>query len=165
MIKSLVLPFIGVALFIIVVGVLVKNPEKFGFRKNPVVSPTPSISQVTVGGKKVNITLADTDEKQVKGLSGVSYLPSDSGMLFAYGKDKPSPRFWMKGMLIPLDIIWIADGKIVSIDRSVPVPDGSTPDSKLQIYQSPVPVDYVLEVNSGFSGLNNIEVGDIVTIP
>jgi hypothetical protein len=165
MIKQLALPFIGVALFIVVVGVLVKNPEKFGFRKNAVVSPTPSISQVTVGGKKVTVTLADSDEEQIKGLSGVSYLPSDSGMLFAYSTDKPSPRFWMKGMLIPLDIIWIANGKIVSIDKSVPVPNEATSDSNLQIYQSPVPVDYVLEVNSGFSSLNNIEVGDAVTIP
>lgn len=164
MIKNLILPFAGVAVFIIVVGVLVKNPEKFGFKK-PVSSPTPSISQVTVGGKTVNVSLADTDEKQVKGLSGTTFLPGDAGMLFTYSTNNPSPRFWMKGMLIPLDIIWIAKGKIVSIDRSVPVPDKGIPDDKLPVYQSPVPVDYVLEVNSGFSGLNNIEVGDTVTIP
>lgn len=165
MIKNLVLPFIGVALFIIIVGVFVKNPEKFGFRKASTPSPTPSISRVTVGGKTINVTLADSDEEKIKGLSGTTFLPGDSGMLFSYADNKASPKFWMKGMLIPLDIIWIANGKIVSLDRSVPVPDKGTPDAKLQIYQSPVPVDYVLEVNSGFSSLNNIEVGDSVTIP
>jgi hypothetical protein len=165
MIKNLLLPFAGVAVFIIIVGVLIKNPEKFGLKRATTVKPTPSIGQITVGGKTVNVTLADTDVKRVKGLSGVSYLPGDAGMLFTYDTKGIIPKFWMKGMLIPLDMIWISGGKIVNIDRSVPVPDRGTPENKLPVYGSPVPVDYVLEVNSGFSSLNNIEVGDSVIIP
>lgn len=165
MIKSLALPFIGVAIFIIVVGVLVKNPERFGFKRAVIANPTPSIGQITVGRKTLNVTLADTDEKKVKGLSGVTFFPGDAGMLFTYTPNGATPKFWMKGMLIPIDIIWIGKGRVVSIDKSIPVPDKGTPDASLQIYQSPVPVDYVLEVNSGFSNLNNIQIGDPVIIP
>lgn len=164
MIKNLLLPFAGVFLFILVVGLLVKNPGLLGLKIAPSPSPSSGISKITVGGKEINVTIADTADKRVKGLSGVTYLPGDSGMLFVFEQRQVDPKFWMKGMLIPLDIIWISKGKIVSIDRSIPVPDKDTPDNKITSYSSPVPVDYVLEVNSGFSNLNNIAIGDPVII-
>ena len=67
-------------------------------------------------------------------------------------------------MLIPLDIIWIGNGKIVKIDENVPAPVAGTSDSKLLNYSPGSPIDYVLEVNAGFSDKNNFKVGDLVIV-
>lgn len=165
MMKSLFLPIAAVAIFITVVGILVKSPGKLGIKTPPTPTSTPTPDHITVGGKGVTITLADTAEKRSRGLAGTSYLPADSGMLFTFDTPPTTARFWMKDMVIPLDIIWIANKKVVGIDKNVPAPSKDTPDVNLQIYNSPGAVDYVLEVNSGFSSLNNISIGDTVTIP
>jgi uncharacterized membrane protein (UPF0127 family) len=70
----------------------------------------------------------------------------------------------MKDMLIPLDFIWVANGKIVKIDKNVPAPAPNTPDGNLKTYSPGTPIDYVLEVNAGFSDKNNIKVGDSVNL-
>jgi uncharacterized membrane protein (UPF0127 family) len=71
----------------------------------------------------------------------------------------------MKEMLIPLDFIWISGTKIVKIDKNIQAPDANTPDVKLEKIKPDQPVDYVLEVNSGFSDANNIKVNDPVILP
>ena len=85
-------------------------------------------------------------------------------MLFVFDNKQITPVFWMKDMQIPLDIIWIGSGKIVKIDENVPAPVAGTPDTKLTNYSSGSPIDYVLEVNSGFSGKNKIKAGDSVDL-
>lgn len=67
-------------------------------------------------------------------------------------------------MEFAIDIIWIKDGKIIQIDKNVEAPAVGTPDNKLKLYSPKSAVDYVLEVNSGYSDLNNIKVGDSVLI-
>ena len=49
-----------------------------------------------------------------------------------------------------LDIIWISNNKIVRIDKNVE-PEPNVIDSKLTKYPAPSEIDYVLEVNGGFS--------------
>jgi hypothetical protein len=84
-------------------------------------------------------------------------------MLFLYNIKRPAV-FWMKGMRFPLDIIWIADGKVVQIDKQAPHEPGVA-DPDLKRYISNEPVDAVLEVNAGFAEKNGIKVGDPVVIP
>jgi len=69
-------------------------------------------------------------------------------------------------MLIPIDIIWISDGRVVGIAQEVPVPSPDRPvsDEQLPTYTSPAPVHYVLEVRAGFAKRYNLSVGDTVTI-
>ena len=157
MIKQLFLPIIGVAVFIVLVGILVNNPQKLGFT---VPSPTPILGEVKIDKKTVRVALADTPDKRTKGLSGTTLLAEDQGMLFVFESQDTYPSFWMKDMLIPIDIIWINDGKIAKIDKNIPSPVAGTPEASLKLYRPDKPVDYVLEVNAGFSDKNNLEVGD-----
>lgn len=158
MIKQLFLPFLGVFLFVAFVGILVTNPQKLGI--NPKPTPvTDRVVEIKFKNVTVKAKLADSASSRKTGLSGVKSLNPNEGMLFVFGSKNVSPSFWMKGMLIPLDIIWINDNQIVKIDKKVLAPDPETDDSDLKVYSSQEPVDYVLEVNSGFSDKNGLKVG------
>lgn len=164
MFKQIILPLLGVALFIVVVGLFIQKSPSFNL---PGSGPQTHIANtekiIMVGDKKVSVQIAKTTEERSKGLSGTKSLKDDSGMLFVFSA-KSSPLFWMKDMLIPLDMVWIVDGKIVKIDKNVPAPAPNTPDNALKTYSAGQPVDYILEVNAGYSDKNNIKVGDSVDL-
>lgn len=120
------------------------------------------VSTVTIGNAVIEVSLARTSAEKARGLSGTVQLAENSGMLFEFNP-KAKPNFWMKDMLIPLDIIWIADSKVTGVEKNVPPPELGTDDARLQLYYPLTPIDYVLEVNAGFSDKNNIKEGDAVT--
>lgn len=121
-------------------------------------------SVVIINDVSVYVEIADTNEAREQGLSGRNSLGENEGMLFVFDK-KAYPTFWMKDMLIPLDIIWIADGKITKIHENVQIPTPETQDKDLQRYNPSGSVDAVLEVNSGFSRKHSLNVGDSVILP
>ena len=116
---------------------------------------------IKVGGTTVYVDVADTNESRAKGLSGVPSLEENQGMLFVF-QNKTYPKFWMKEMLINLDLIWITDNKVIKIHENVPAPNPETPLLELERYSPSEAVNYVLEVNAGFSAKNGITVGDNV---
>lgn len=65
-----------------------------------------NLTQIKVGDNVINVEIADTADTRTKGLSGRENLASDSGMLFVFSESKQY-KFWMKGMKIPLDIIYV----------------------------------------------------------
>lgn len=159
----------GTILFILVLGLAVKSNQG---EKNilsgivPGPTATPNLKTIKIGNISINVTVADNDATRAKGLGGVTNLASNQGMLFVFPSKNISPemaRFWMKDMKIPLDFIWIANGKVVEITANVPAPAQNTPDNQLLIYQPNENVDFVLEVNALFSSKNNIKVGDNIT--
>lgn len=117
------------------------------------------VAKVTLGGTTISAFIADTPEKQSKGLGGRRSLGADEGMLFVFDTDAQY-GFWMKDMRFPIDIMWIDDGKIVDIAPNVPPP---TSDSlQLPSYLPRLPADTVLEVNAGFAQHNGVKIGDTV---
>lgn len=167
MIKQLLLPLIGVALFIVIVGVFTQKSSSINWPKYLPVASSALQKTMTIGTKTIQVEIANSPDSRAKGLGGRSQLPPDSGMLFAFDTKpaSPTPIFWMKDMLIPLDMIWISGSKVVTIDKNIPVPQAGTQDSSLQTFSARGSIDYVLEVNGGFSDTNNIKVGDSVTLP
>lgn len=126
-------------------------------------SDVPSvIRSVTLAGVSVDVVLADTAEKQIRGLGGVTELGWTQGMLFPF-EQKAARIFWMKDMLIPIDIIWLSDTMVVGIEKSVPPPQPGQSDGDLPTYRSPDSVNYVLEVPAGFAEKNGLKVGDVVS--
>ncbi len=125
-------------------------------------SPSVSrISQVKIDDALINVEVADTPETRGQGLGGRESLASDSGMLFVF----PTPdkySFWMKGMKIPLDFIWIKGTSVIDLLPDIQPPDPGTPDTSLPVYQPVEPVDHVLELSAGFISANNIKIGDSV---
>lgn len=105
----------------------------------------------------VRVTIARSNDEKIKGLSGRTSLGEDEGMLFI-SDTVEIPRFWMKGMLIPIDILWLNKGKIVDITHDIPIPIRE--DIPLPTYSPIEPIQYVLEVNAGWAKENGVEIGD-----
>ncbi len=63
--------------------------------------------KVTIAGKTYNVEEARTEEELSKGLKGVEEIPKDGGMLFYMDDQLQQQVFTMKGVNIPLDIIFI----------------------------------------------------------
>ena len=163
--KKIIIPLILVAVFIVGVGLLTRYLQdrnlSVGF---PNSTPGEMKNQVEIGDIKIDVELADSDEERKKGLSNRASLPENEGILFEFSKKDTRPTFWMKDMLIAIDMIWIDNDKVVQIDANVTPPEPDTPNSKLTLYTPDQQIDYVLEVNAGFSEKHNIEVGDKVNL-
>jgi len=115
--------------------------------------------KVRINNVEIKVEIAKTPTKQYQGLSNQSYLCPDCGMLFIF-PDKKERTFVRRDMMLPIDIIWINDEKIVKIDEELPPPVSNSEDGEK--YKSGQPVNYVLEVASGFCRKNNIKAGDRV---
>lgn len=121
---------------------------------------TEQTPKVAIDGHEINVWVARSNQELSKGLGGVSQMNENQGMIFIFTQKDIHPSFWMKDMLIPLDMIWINDGKVAQIHKDVPPPQ--SPTDNLPLYTPDQPIDYVLEVNAGFSDRNGIEAGDSV---
>jgi uncharacterized membrane protein (UPF0127 family) len=115
----------------------------------------------SLGEWQLDLELADTKDKQEKGLSGRESMPPDTGMLFIF-PEPSAPGFWMKEMLFPIDIIWLnADKEVVEV---LPNVDPSTYNEvDPEIFTPLEPIKYVLEVNAGMAEANGIVLGDALT--
>lgn len=158
--KQILLPLIGTMVFIVLVGIFISNPGKY--IKNQPLKNEQKI--IRIKDTEISVDVSDTSEKRSKGLSGKESLNEKEGMLFVFDKEDEKPTFWMKGMLISIDIIWIDNEKIIQIDKNIEAPQKDTSDNKLTKYSPKVPVDYVLEVNSGFSDKYGFSIGDRVDL-
>lgn len=120
-------------------------------------------AEVKIGEVVVQAELARTITERARGLSGRTSLGDYGGMLFV--TETPERQvFWMKGMKIPIDIIWIRGGIVVGIEPNVEPSSSETSNFELPRLRSPGLVDMVLEVPSGFSKRHMIQPGDAVVI-
>lgn len=139
-----------------------------------IIKPVYDYSHRLKIGKEILFVETVSDEKKMQtGLSGRQSLGENEGMLFDFKTSQTNLNFWMKDMLFNIDIIWIADKKIIGITPNVPRPhepsaqsDGgqASPIKNLPLYSPPSPVTQVLEVNAGWSKKNGIKVGDEVQV-
>ncbi len=114
-------------------------------------------SRVCMQNVCVQVEVAKNFEERSAGLMSRKSLPDESGMLFIFDQ-AGFYNFWMKNMLIPLDIIWIADDRTV-----IDIAKYAYPCTKECLSFSPkAPAKYVLEVNSGFCDKNKIQTGQKV---
>ena len=114
-------------------------------------------STVTLNNNQfISVALARTPAEHEQGLSGCSSLKLGQGMYFIF-PIKTDAIFWMKDMLMPIDIIWLADHQVVGVTPNVPPP--ANPAASLPTYQAPAPVNGVLEVGAGHAKLLNIKPG------
>ena len=118
---------------------------------------------VQVGDAVVWARLAVTADERTRGLSGVERLELDEGMLFVYAVKGRHP-FWMRGMLFPIDMIWIDTDRVVDVKPDRPVPGPNQSEVDLPIYSPNADANYVLEVNAGWAAANKVTVGTPVTI-
>lgn len=118
--------------------------------------------------KTVSVTLPDgfvvlaevvtTQEAQAKGLSGRASMLEDQGMLFVFERADRYP-FWMKDMLIPIDIVWLSGDQVVDVTANVPVPTGEA----LPTYAPQTPSDHVLELSAGAAERHSIRINSTLS--
>jgi uncharacterized protein len=146
-----------------------ENPaEDSGEVAGTEIIPLPT-KTITVANQQLTVEVADTDPSRERGLSGRDHLEEGAGMLFDFtSSNSRKPGFWMKDMLISIDIIWIAGDtagtggphKIIGIESNAPLPPE---DGDLPVYYPPAKITHVLEVPAGWATKNNIVVGEAVS--
>ncbi len=105
--------------------------------------------------KKIDVAVADTEEKRSTGLMDVNELPPDKGMLFIFD-DNRKRSFWMANTPLSLDIIFVnSEKEIVRIHKS------TQPFSEENL-SSVLPAKFVIETNGGFCLSHDIQEGMIV---
>ena len=121
--------------------------KTFSIRKEP---------QVCFKNRCFFVELALTPEEKSRGLMYRESLGQDRGMLFIYEKEARH-SFWMKNVLIPLDIIWLdQDKKVVYIaENCQPCSEDSCPSIKTDKNAK-----YVLEINGGTVFEMGLSLGD-----
>jgi len=112
----------------------------------------------------LEVQIADSEPRRVRGLMFQDQLPLDQGMIFVFD-DPGLYSLWMLNMQFSLDMIWFdQDGNVVHIEKDVP-PCKTV--LELTTCQSVVPDGealYVLEVTAGFIEQNNITADSKLTI-
>jgi len=116
--------------------------------------PTESLATTAeFGGVSLRMEYATTEIAREIGLGGRASIPNDYGMLFVFPKEGKY-GFWMKDMLVPIDIFWLdSKGQVVSIASDV-----STSTYPNVFYPS-TPAQYVLETIAGFASAHTIATG------
>lgn len=111
------------------------------------------------GAVKINVEYAITPQEWQKGLMNRVSLDKNSGMIFIFPEEKIQ-SFWMKNVLIPLDVIFISSsGRINEITALNPCTE-----EPCSFYNSKNPSKYVIEINAGSTEKWKILEGDILEL-
>ncbi len=120
----------------------------------------PVTATVGLGGQTIGLEVAQTPQQQATGLMARESLADDRGMLFPFEPARPV-NFWMKNVLIPLDMIFVYDGEIQAIMNHVP-PCETDPCPTYGPGRQPI--DYVIELRGGLARELNLKTGDPIEI-
>jgi uncharacterized membrane protein (UPF0127 family) len=128
----------------------------FGF--DGFVFPEARFIPLYIGSEKFNVEVADTVEKQIRGLMFRESIPPDFGMLFVH-EYEDTRSIWMKNTLVHLDIIYLDKHKrVVDMYVNVPPCKGDPCTS----YLSRKPAQYVLELKGNRARELDLKHGDTI---
>lgn len=118
---------------------------------------SPPLKRILVGQTPLWVEVADTLEKQERGLMFRRSLPENEGMLFVF-TEPIELSFWMRNTLIPLDIAFVGpDGVILNIHQARPLDESV-------LYRSAGAAKYVIETNRGWFARHGIGPGDKIRL-
>jgi len=113
-------------------------------------------SKICIKERCFYVKLAVTQAEQDRGLMFRRYLSRDEGMLFIFNEESVHP-FWMKNVILPLDIIWLnREHEVVFVSKNAQpcindFCENISPDKNSS---------YALEFNAGISDEIGIELGN-----
>ncbi len=120
------------------------------------IKKEPKEGRICLKERCFSVEMASSIKDRARGLMFRESLEKNKGMLFLFRK-QGEYSFWMKNVLIPLDIIWLNENKeVVHIaENCQPCPElpcqSIKPDKKAK---------YVLEINGGLVSKIGIKTGD-----
>lgn len=110
-----------------------------------------------VAGARFTLEIADSFDEKQQGLMGRTELAPDAGMVFRWD-DVAERSFWMKDTRIPLDLIAIEGGEVVSVATMEPCTADPCPSTRTG------PASQVVEIAGGRAAELGIEPGDPATL-
>lgn len=169
------LPWLAVIAGVLMLGCqpLPSSTATNGTPSPPSVKPKPVVTAPLPPGQHLPITakaiikdqlvaleVAQTSQQQAIGLMGRNSLGENQGMLFPFDPPR-SVSFWMKNVLIDLDMIFLRKGKVFAIEHRVP-PCQTTPCPTYG--PKGATIDQVIELRGGRAAELGIQVGDRISI-
>jgi uncharacterized membrane protein (UPF0127 family) len=126
------------------------------------ITPSPHLRETSLqlGKHSYLLEVTQTPEEAQLGLMGRKTLPVGSGMLFTFFPPEPV-KFWMRHTLIPLDMIFVADSKIIHIQEAAP-PCPEKLGERCPTYGPDTLVDYVIELPAHTVHKDGIKVGMLI---
>lgn len=122
-------------------------------------TPEPVANEAFFGGLSLTLEYVTSTEQHQRGLSGRTDIPEKYGMLFVF--ERPGNYgFWMKDMLVPIDIFWLdKDFRVITLNNSVSTSTYPT------VFYPTSPASYVLETKAGFGIEHGIATGTPLVLP
>ncbi|MFP4008061.1 MAG: DUF192 domain-containing protein [Spirulinaceae cyanobacterium] len=120
------------------------------------------VSATTIlGNETIELEVTQTPQQQALGLMfrDRDSLPDNRGMLFSFDPAR-EVNFWMFNVKIPLDMVFLYEGEVVSVLTEVPV----CAEMPCPTYGPDTLVDRVIELRGGRAQELGIAVGDRVEI-
>ncbi|UHD14404.1 DUF192 domain-containing protein [Thiocapsa bogorovii] len=120
----------------------------------------PVSAKAEVGSATILLEVARTPQERARGLMFRPTLPDDRGMLFPADPSRPI-RMWMKNVPVPLDLIFIYQGRVVALAEQVPPCVEASCPSYGPFKRA---VDQVLELRAGRAAELGLRAGDPIRI-
>ncbi|MEO0409954.1 MAG: DUF192 domain-containing protein, partial [Cyanobacteria bacterium P01_A01_bin.135] len=119
----------------------------------------PISATADINGTRIDLEVAETDMQRAIGLMFRPQIPDDRGMLFPFDSAGPV-RFWMRNVLVPLDMVFLRGERVEAIAAEVP-PCEAMP---CPTYGPDVNIDQVIELRGGRAAELGLQVGDRISI-
>ncbi len=112
-------------------------------------------------GTTIYLEVAKKNPEREHGLMERKFMPENHGMVFIFS-ELSMLRFWMKNTLIPLDMIFLNNNRVVEVFRDVPPCKKET--NPCPSYGPNAWTDEVIELNAGMAKKLAIQYGDVLII-
>lgn len=119
----------------------------------------PITAETEINGETIQLEVARTRSELSTGLMFRPSLEDDRGMLFVFERPRVL-QFWMKNVLIPLDMVFLRDGEVQAIVTAPPCEADPCPTYGPRDRQS----DSVIELRGGRATELGLSEGDRVEI-
>jgi uncharacterized membrane protein (UPF0127 family) len=120
----------------------------------------PITAQATIKETVIDLEVARTPEQQALGLMFRLSLADNRGMLFPFDEPRYA-QFWMKNVVIPLDMIFLKQGVVQKVHHNVP---GCSQDPCPTYGSGDRLVDAVIELRGGRAAELAIEEGEKIRL-
>jgi uncharacterized protein len=120
----------------------------------------PISAKAEVGSEIILLEVARTPQERARGLMFRPALQDDRGMLFPADPLRPM-RMWMKNVPVPLDLVFMYEGRVVALAEQVPPCLEASCPSYGPFRRA---VDQVLELRAGRAAELGLKAGDPIRI-
>ncbi len=112
---------------------------------------------IVLKDQHLHVLVAKNPKQWHKGLGGRDDLGKYDGMLFLFPFYEKH-AFVMRDMRFPLDMIWLAQGKVVEMAPNVPISPQDRP------YIPRMDANAVLELPAGWIDRYDLKIGDVISV-